>query len=126
MQCTDTTRRPSIRSTLTSWQSLKPIDGTSHNAQQARVDDLRDMASYAATNRTDTTPFDIVVEGETPGDYYDAARAIVEPWREPGATWWIDGDVAGTGHRTGCGCHQPASETGPAYLGNHRRKGASD
>lgn len=40
--------------------------------------------------RTLTTPFDIVVEGETPGD--DPARAadIVRPLAEAGVTWWME------------------------------------
>jgi alkanesulfonate monooxygenase SsuD/methylene tetrahydromethanopterin reductase-like flavin-dependent oxidoreductase (luciferase family) len=36
--------------------------------------------------------FDIVVEGTTPaGDRQAAARAV-EPWRDAGATWWIESD----------------------------------
>jgi hypothetical protein len=41
-----------------------------------------------AEHRSAGTPFDIVVEGETPGD--DAAQAAdrVGPWAQAGATWW--------------------------------------
>jgi hypothetical protein len=35
-------------------------------------------------------PFDIVMEGTTPGDDPEAARAIVRPLAEAGATWWIE------------------------------------
>lgn len=51
---------------------------------------IRAMAAYVATRRGDATPFDIVVEGETPGDDAAAARAIVAPFAEAGATWWIE------------------------------------
>jgi hypothetical protein len=36
-------------------------------------------------------PFDIVAQGSTPADP-DLAAAIVRPWAESGATWWLDGD----------------------------------
>jgi alkanesulfonate monooxygenase SsuD/methylene tetrahydromethanopterin reductase-like flavin-dependent oxidoreductase (luciferase family) len=35
--------------------------------------------------------FDIVVEGETPGDNPEEAREIVAGWARAGATWWIEG-----------------------------------
>jgi alkanesulfonate monooxygenase SsuD/methylene tetrahydromethanopterin reductase-like flavin-dependent oxidoreductase (luciferase family) len=34
--------------------------------------------------------FDIVWEGETPGDDPEAAASIVRPYAEAGATWWIE------------------------------------
>ena len=43
-----------------------------------------------AANRAETTPFDIVIEGETPGDNRERAGALVRPWVEAGATWWIE------------------------------------
>ncbi len=36
--------------------------------------------------------FDIVVEGATPADDRTAAAEAVRPWREAGATWWIESD----------------------------------
>ncbi|MBV9614167.1 MAG: LLM class flavin-dependent oxidoreductase, partial [Ktedonobacteraceae bacterium] len=53
-------------------------------------DDVRAMKEYVAEHRTARTPFDIVWEGETPGD--DARRAVelVHPWAEAGATWWLE------------------------------------
>jgi hypothetical protein len=43
-----------------------------------------------AANRALTTPFDIVMEGETPGGDRAAAAAIVGGWATAGATWWIE------------------------------------
>lgn len=48
------------------------------------------MAAYIAEQRTATTPYDIVVEGATPGDDPTAAAATVRPLAEAGATWWIE------------------------------------
>jgi alkanesulfonate monooxygenase SsuD/methylene tetrahydromethanopterin reductase-like flavin-dependent oxidoreductase (luciferase family) len=36
-------------------------------------------------------PFEIVAQGTTPADR-EAAAAIVAPWAEAGATWWVDAD----------------------------------
>ena len=59
-------------------------------ARQATLQELSQIKAYADANRSEPTPFDIVIEGETPGD--DPARAveIVQPWSQAGATWWIE------------------------------------
>jgi hypothetical protein len=36
--------------------------------------------------------YDLVVEGTTPADDPAAAAAAVAPWREAGATWWLEAD----------------------------------
>lgn len=56
----------------------------------ATPDDLRAMRDYVAMHRTLTTPFDIVMEGRTPGDDSAGAAAAVRPWAEAGATWWLE------------------------------------
>jgi hypothetical protein len=35
-------------------------------------------------------PFDALSEGETPADDPERAAAIVRPWRDAGATWWME------------------------------------
>lgn len=54
-------------------------------------DDLRQMKAYIDANRTLTTPFDYVVEGQTTGLDPASVRAKLQPWIEAGATWWIEG-----------------------------------
>ena len=51
---------------------------------------IREMTGYIAAHRTATTPFDIVVEGKTPGADPDRAAKIVRQWADAGATWWIE------------------------------------
>lgn len=58
-------------------------------------DDLRAMKAYIAARRPETippqtTPFDLVMEGRTPGDDRARAAAIVHPYAEAGATWWLE------------------------------------
>jgi len=51
---------------------------------------IREMTAYIAAHRTATTPFDIVVEGKTPGADLNRAAEIVRAWADAGATWWIE------------------------------------
>lgn len=53
--------------------------------------EVREMRDYVAANRSDPGPYDIVVEGVTPGDDAAAAAALVRPYAEAGATWWLEG-----------------------------------
>jgi hypothetical protein len=53
-------------------------------------DDIRAMRQFIAEQRGETTPFDIVMEGETPGDDPARAAEIVGPFVEAGITWWLD------------------------------------
>jgi hypothetical protein len=53
-------------------------------------DDIRAMKAYVEEHRTLRTPFDIVMEKETPGDDPERAAAIVRPYAEAGATWWTE------------------------------------
>jgi hypothetical protein len=48
------------------------------------------MVEYMREQRTADTPYDVVVEGETPGDQPAAAREILKPWVAAGATWWTE------------------------------------
>lgn len=53
-------------------------------------DDIRAMHAFVRENRSLTTPFDIVMEGETPGNEPAQVAAIVGPLAEAGATWWVE------------------------------------
>ena len=53
-------------------------------------EDVRAMRSYVEENRPHGVPFDIVCEGETPGDDSERASSLVRPFAEAGATWWIE------------------------------------
>jgi len=52
--------------------------------------DIRAMKAYVEVYRTLTTPFDIVQEGQTPGDDPQKARDIIAPFVEAGITWWTE------------------------------------
>jgi hypothetical protein len=64
-----------------------PVSANSH-ARQAKPSELRAMVDYIHERRTLDTPFEVVVEGKTPGDDPVKAAAIVKEWADAGATWW--------------------------------------
>jgi hypothetical protein len=67
---------------------LPNVRGADGAPRDVTPDDIREMAAYVAERRNQSTPFDIVMEGETPGDDPAQAAAIVRPFAEAGATWW--------------------------------------
>lgn len=69
---------------------LPSFKGPDGQARQATPEELRAILAYVAAHRTQATPFDVVVEGETPADDPAAAAATVREWAAAGATWWIE------------------------------------
>jgi alkanesulfonate monooxygenase SsuD/methylene tetrahydromethanopterin reductase-like flavin-dependent oxidoreductase (luciferase family) len=63
-------------------------------------EDIRGIKAYVEVQRRLTTTFDIVLEGETPGDDPAKSSAMIEPLAEAGATWWLE-DVATAPYTTG-------------------------
>ena len=60
-------------------------------AQVETPDQLRDMTGWVNAQRAaagETRPFEIVAQGTTTADN---AAGIVRPWKDAGATWWVDG-----------------------------------
>jgi alkanesulfonate monooxygenase SsuD/methylene tetrahydromethanopterin reductase-like flavin-dependent oxidoreductase (luciferase family) len=64
-----------------------PKDGEGRPPTHAEV---REMKAWVEARRTKSTPFDIIVEGETPGDAPEKGREITAEWSAAGATWWIE------------------------------------
>lgn len=75
------------------WDGLLP-NKLAADGQQAPVDraDLRAMVAWIAERRGGLDGFDVVMEGQTPGDRPDEAAAIARGWADAGATWWIEAD----------------------------------
>jgi hypothetical protein len=59
--------------------------------EELTSEDIRTMKAYIDTNRTHTTPFDIVVEGKTGEMTPDQVQEKLSAWAGAGATWWIEG-----------------------------------
>jgi alkanesulfonate monooxygenase SsuD/methylene tetrahydromethanopterin reductase-like flavin-dependent oxidoreductase (luciferase family) len=92
-------RKKSMRRALR-WDGILPIkmtaDGQSladeGNAQAGGMtpEDVSEMKAYVEQRRTQDGPFDIILEGETPGHGPAQAAAIVRPYAQAGATWWVE------------------------------------
>lgn len=52
--------------------------------------ELNAICQYARANRAPGSPYDIIIEGTTPGDDPDAARSLLAPYQQAGVTWWIE------------------------------------
>jgi alkanesulfonate monooxygenase SsuD/methylene tetrahydromethanopterin reductase-like flavin-dependent oxidoreductase (luciferase family) len=82
--------RPKSMQRAIRYQGILPANVQSGKYEQMTPQDLRDMAAYAKANRTSDAPLDVILEGETPGDDPAAAKAIVGPLADAGATWWLE------------------------------------
>lgn len=83
-------RMPSMRRVMRYDGLLPSVIGEDGKQRPPTPDDMREMQAFIAAERIETTPFDIVMEGTTPGDNPEQARTVVQPWAEVGVTWWIE------------------------------------
>lgn len=72
------------------YDGLLPVVMDADGVHKPTIDEIRVIRAYADAHRTRESPFDIIAEGETPGDDPAAASAIVSAWEDAGATWWIE------------------------------------
>jgi len=73
------------------WDGLLPVKMKADGSfARIKPDDIRAMKAFIVEHRTQATPFDIVVEGRTPGDDRKKAASIIRPWAKAGATWWLE------------------------------------
>lgn len=53
------------------------------------LDEFQTGLAYVHTHRTQDTPFEVIMSGETPLDRQQGID-IVTPFQEAGATWWVE------------------------------------
>jgi hypothetical protein len=56
---------------------------------QDTPDELRRLRAWL-TAQGGSPDLDVIAEGETPADDPAAASALVKPWSDAGATWWLE------------------------------------
>lgn len=73
------------------WDGALPgkidADGTPGDFTSA---DAQAVKTYINEHRSEAGQFDIIHGGMTPGDDPEKAHAIIEPFAEAGATWWLE------------------------------------
>ncbi len=73
------------------WDGLLPaIKNPDGSFAQLTPANLSEIKAYIQANRPDDVPYDIVVEGTTPGEEPTRAAEIAGAWEAAGATWWIE------------------------------------
>lgn len=79
----------SMRRTLPYDGLLPNVFDENKNFRSLTFDDVRGMREFVERERTESGPFDIIVEGESvAGDSTDIEK--VANWEAAGATWWIE------------------------------------
>jgi alkanesulfonate monooxygenase SsuD/methylene tetrahydromethanopterin reductase-like flavin-dependent oxidoreductase (luciferase family) len=81
-------RRKPIRRAA-AWDGLYLMTVNQTTGELLQPDEIREIVAYVARHRTATDPFDVALNGETPADPAAGAE-IVEPYRDAGATWWVE------------------------------------
>ena len=83
--------RPKSMDRVLRWDGLLPAK-QAEAGQHADLTpaDVAAMKAWIDERRTETTPFDIIMEGETPGDGVRKANAIIRRWADVGTTWWLE------------------------------------
>jgi alkanesulfonate monooxygenase SsuD/methylene tetrahydromethanopterin reductase-like flavin-dependent oxidoreductase (luciferase family) len=84
------TRRPMRRAAR--WDGAAPLFRSAQHGHTPPLDEVRDLVKYLKEQRADRedtegAPFEIVLGGITPGDRA-AARDLIGPLADAGATWW--------------------------------------
>ena len=69
---------------------IPTVRGDNGGMRQPEPAELREIVAGVAERRTDATPFDIIVEGTTSSSDLARASANVSPWRDAGATWFLE------------------------------------
>jgi alkanesulfonate monooxygenase SsuD/methylene tetrahydromethanopterin reductase-like flavin-dependent oxidoreductase (luciferase family) len=69
---------------------LPTVMNDDNSQRSATPDDVREIKAFVEDNHADTTRFDIVLEGNTPGDDPEKAKDIVRPFAVAGGTWWLE------------------------------------
>jgi hypothetical protein len=73
---------------------LPAIMGAKHTFLEITPADVKEMRAFFQHEKPDQPEFDIVVEGQTPGDNPRAEQAKVRAFDQAGATWWIESNWA--------------------------------
>ena len=82
--------RPKSMRRVLRCDGLVPACMDEHGFRPTTPADIRAMGRWLGEHGGVRPGFDIVIEGQTPGDDPAEAAATVAPWAEAGCTWWIE------------------------------------
>lgn len=79
------------------WDGVVPIHRSRNLKQYLTPDEVHDIKGFVQQYRTTDSPFDICMSGVLPAKKLSEDKAIVAPYNEAGATWWIEFVYSSTG-----------------------------
>lgn len=71
------------------WDGVSLMSVNVEKKRWLTLEDFRACLAYVQAHRSQSTPFDVVMSGETPPDRQQAID-IVTSFQEAGATWWVE------------------------------------
>lgn len=69
---------------------IPTIKNKQGNFEDITPEHILEIKAYIEDNKSKRIPFNIIIEGKTPGDNSEIANSIVKPFADAGATWWIE------------------------------------
>ena len=83
--------RPKSMQRALQWDGIIPIKMRRGEAPEPmQPADIEQMQQYIHSQRKVGTPFDVVMEGETPGNDPQHAQAVTHAYADVGVTWWLE------------------------------------
>jgi alkanesulfonate monooxygenase SsuD/methylene tetrahydromethanopterin reductase-like flavin-dependent oxidoreductase (luciferase family) len=79
------------------WDGMVPIPKSCRLMEYLTPDELQEISAYIKQHRSTDAYYDICMSGIHPAKTRAEDRAIVNTYKEVGATWWIDFIYSGTG-----------------------------
>jgi hypothetical protein len=83
-------RMRSIQRVLKCDGLIPAVMNTNGQFADIRPQDVAAMKAYVDTNRTLTSTFDFVVEGQVHGLEHAQMQEKLRAWSDAGATWWLE------------------------------------
>jgi len=78
----------------------------------ATLDEVEEMAALIR-ERKGCEPYELIIEGGSPGDDRIKAAEHVAPWADAGATWWVESQWDGFGTDEGLAQLRARVDAGP-------------
>jgi hypothetical protein len=83
--------RPKSMQRALQWDGIIPTKmQRGEEAKPMQPADIQEMQQYIHNQREVASAFDIVMEGETPGDDPKRAQTIAQQYADVGVTWWLE------------------------------------
>jgi len=79
------------------WDGIVPIHRSRNLKSYLTPEEILEIKSYVKKYRATNDPFDICMSGILPAKNLTEDRNIVQPYKDAGATWWIDFVYTATG-----------------------------